>query len=172
MLDWGTIGPAGTHPRRRIIDGMTNTQDRKRRIVVGVDGSEDSVAALRWAADEARAHGADLEVVHAWAIPFAGSDPMMVVPAVRFDLDELEASARRVIDRTIDEVDLTGIGSVERHAVRSGVTQAILDAAKGADMVVVGSRGLGGFGGLILGSVGHQLTHHATCPVVIVPHDR
>lgn len=150
---------------------MTNPMPEKKRIVVGVDGSEASVAALRWAADEARAHASTLEVVHAWTIPFLGADPMMVQPSVRLDLDELEAAARRVIDRALDEVDLTRL-HVERLAVRNNAATAILDAAKGADMVVVGSRGLGGFSGLILGSVGHQLTHHATCPVVIVPHGR
>jgi nucleotide-binding universal stress UspA family protein len=135
------------------------------RIVVGIDGSETSRAALRWAMDEARQRKAAVEVVHAWHQPFAGGYAYMG----EIDLSTFEEDARRVLDAAVDEVDTTGVPSVEPILVADPPTQALLDAAKGASLLVVGTRGRGGFAGLLLGSVGQQVVHHAACPVVVVP---
>jgi nucleotide-binding universal stress UspA family protein len=138
------------------------------RIVVGIDGSEASRQALHWAIGEARAHGAALQVVHAWHVPYGGGSPFAYIS---IDPSVIEDAARKVLDSMIDGEDTSGLAApVERTLIQSGASSAILESAKAADLVVVGSRGLGGFGGLLLGSVSQQVAHHATVPVVIVPH--
>lgn len=139
-----------------------------KRIVVGIDGSETARRSLRWAAEEARLRQASLEVVHAWHMPYVGGYPYTTTAP--FDPTIFEDAARTTLDAAVDSLDTTGLAHhVERILVSGGAASAILEAAKGADLVVVGSRGLGGFTGLLLGSVSHQVAHHATCPVVIVP---
>jgi nucleotide-binding universal stress UspA family protein len=133
------------------------------RVVVGVDGSEGSARALRWAADEARLRGARLEIVHAWAVPFMGEVP--TTP----DLDaELEAGARTTLEEAMAAVDLQGL-EVDGRIERGPAAVVLVELAKGADLLVMGSRGRGGFTGLLLGSVSQQCAHHASCPIVIVP---
>ena len=136
-----------------------------KRIVVGVDGSERSRRALQWAVDEARLHGARIEAVHAWTYPYVGAMP--ITPVV-IDLEQVERDARQVLDQAMGEIDTAGV-TVEPVLVHAGAAHALVEQAEGADLLVVGSRGLGGFTGLLLGSVSHQVTHHAPCPVVIVP---
>ena len=137
------------------------------RIVVGIDGSETSQRALRWALEEGRLRQAAVAVVHTWHSPSGGAYPYGV-PA--FDPELYEKAARQVLDTAVDEEDTAGLPvPVERIVALGGAASVIIEAAKGADLVVVGSRGLGGFKGLLLGSVSHQVTHHAPCPVVVVP---
>ena len=137
------------------------------RIVVGVDGSEASRRALNWALDEARRRRCLVDAVHAWeapylvGYPYAGSQPGPVT---------YEQAAKERLDRVVDGADASGLAAPVSRILRMGhPAGTILDQAKGADLVVVGSRGLGGFRGLLLGSVSQQVAHHASCPVVIVP---
>jgi len=133
-------------------------------IVVGVDGSDRSSGALRWAAHESRLRGAALHVVHAWQMPALSY--AAYVPANAYDGSEVAASS---LDAQLGAVLGNPTDMVVVPKVTEGpAAQAILEAAKGAELVVVGSRGLGGFRGLLLGSVSTQVAHHATCPVVIV----
>ena len=131
------------------------------RVVVGVDGSELSRLALQRAAIEAVAHDAVLEAVHAW--------DYLDQPGPTFDPHYGEAEARQRIDSFIGEV----LGG-ERPAgavltlINDHPASALLDAARGAFMVVVGARGLGGFTGMLLGSVSQHVIHHASCPVLVV----
>ena len=139
------------------------------RIVVGIDGSETARRSLQWAAGEARLRRAALEVVHAWSMPY-----LLGLPYTSANVDPawIEDAARSTLDAAVDSLDMTGLAQpVERILVAGGAASAILEAAKGADLVVVGSRGLGGFSGLLLGSVSHQVVHHANCPVVVIPHE-
>lgn len=137
------------------------------RIVVGIDGSDTARHALRWAAEEARLRQAQLEVVHAWHIPYVGGYPYT---AAAFDPATFENAARATLDAALDGIDTTGLTQpVVRTLTSGGAASAMLEAAKGAGLVVMGSRGLGGFSSLVLGSVSHQVVHHASCPVVIVP---
>ena len=136
-------------------------------VVVGVDGSDRSVPALQWAADEAAAHGHVLRVVTAWSIPVTALSPGGL-PAP-YPMDELESDARAAQDAAIAKASLPAGLEVEHHIVEGGPGAVLLDAAEGADLVVIGSRGHGGFTGLLLGSVGQQVTGHAACPVVVVP---
>lgn len=137
------------------------------RIVVGVDGSENAHAALRWALQEGRLRQAAVEVVHTWHLPYVGASPY-IVPV--FDSDTYEKAAQQLMDSAVDAEDTTGLPApVARIVVLGGAAGAIVEQARDADLIVVGSRGLGGFGGLLLGSVSHQVVHHAPCPVVVVP---
>jgi nucleotide-binding universal stress UspA family protein len=135
------------------------------RIVVGVDASEHAQRALRWARDETRVHGATLEVVHAY--PAVEVAVLPAIAAMPSD-EELEVAAYAVLDELIEEVGgFEGI-PVVRTARMGGAAGVLCSQAEGADLIVVGSRGRGGFKELLLGSVSHQVATHAPCPVVVV----
>ena len=137
------------------------------RIVVGVDGSDGSLRALRWAVGEAQLRGTSLEVVHAWAYAYMGD----AIGTADFPVDvDREKDEQALLDRCVDTVRSTAKEvRIQPHLVFGGAASALLEAAHGADLLVVGSRGRGGFAGLLLGSVSQQCTHHARCPVVVVP---
>lgn len=135
-------------------------------IVVGVDGSEGSRSALRWAAEEAAVRGNPLHVVHVARYP-VGFGPTLY-PAVNLEIvaAQAEAFAAEVVKETL------GSGGGRRPVVHGGVGSAaevLLQRASGAAMLVIGARGSGGIAGLLLGSVSHHCVHHAHCPVVVVP---
>jgi len=137
------------------------------RIVVGIDGSHTSQQALRWAVEEARVRQATVEVVHAWHLAYVGGYPYT---AGSFDPAPFEDAGRQALDEAIAGVDTTGLPGPLHPVLHMGdAAGGILETAEGADLVVVGSRGLGGFTGLLLGSVGHQVANHAPCPVVVIP---
>ena len=140
------------------------------RIVVGVDGSKGSQLALDWAVNEARLRGAQLCVLHAWHEPYVSGYPLAPTPAAPLIFED---AAHQVLDEMVDSIDASGLAApIEKKLVQSGAATALLLAAENADVVVVGARGLGGFMGLMLGSVSVQVTHHASCPVVVVPEPR
>ena len=149
---------------------------RAKKIVVGVDGSEPSRDALRWAIEEARLRGSTLLAVHAWQAPVVPADiaPVpMHVPA--YDVAELEPrleqGARTIVDRVVEDVAGKHAGvEVRTEVVQGAPATVLIDAARDAELVVIGSRGRGGFSGLLLGSVSHQVAQHALCPVVICRH--
>ena len=139
------------------------------RIVVGVDGSEHAVRALRWAAEEARLRDADLAVIHVATHP-GPPPPAPATPETKAELAQL--SRELVIDETLAEVRTEGL-AVERLPLVGHPAEELATAAESADLLVVGARGLGGFRGLLLGSVTQHLLAVATCPVaVIVPEER
>lgn len=136
------------------------------RIVVGVDGSSGSHRALAWAVEEARIRGAAVEAVHVWTTPYVAGFPYTTLV---LDPAQLEQHAHELLAAAIAGVDTAGLAvPVQPVVAAGGPAEAILAHAKGADLVVVGTRGRGGFTGLLLGSVSQQVVHHATCPVVIV----
>lgn len=133
------------------------------RVVVGVDGSASSLLALQWAGQYAQAMGGAVNAVTAWRIPAGWG-----LAGVPLDWDP-EVEARKVLDAAITESygDRPPVNLTVR--VRQGTaSQVLLDAAKGAEMVVVGSRGHGGFVGMLLGSVSAALAEHSPCPVLVV----
>lgn len=137
------------------------------RIVVGVDDSEGSRRALRWALEEAAAHDMSVDVLHAWHYPYVGdvSGMSYAVPAT-----EIEKAARLQLEHSVEHARPLPPGvEVEQILVEGPAARSLLEAAGGADLLVVGSRGRGGFTGLLLGSVSQQCAHHAPCPIVIVP---
>jgi nucleotide-binding universal stress UspA family protein len=137
------------------------------RVVVGIDGSEAAGRALTWAVEEARLRQASLEVVHAWQMPGASGYPLT---GVSVDPSLFADAARATLDSAMHHIDETGLVKPAESILRGGrAASVILEAAKGADLVVVGSRGLGELSGPILGSVSHRVVHHASCPVVVIP---
>lgn len=139
-------------------------------VVVGVDGSAGSVIALRFAAEEARLRGTTLHVVGAWELPataYAGAAGGAGVGFAELGA-ELETRAREAVEDALAGID-AGDVAIERHVVEGHPARVLLEAGAGAELLVVGSRGLGGFARLLLGSVGQELVHHAPCPVAIVP---
>jgi nucleotide-binding universal stress UspA family protein len=144
-------------------------------IVVGVDHSAGARAALRFALDEARLRHATLRVVHAWKFGYLDAPGIEAAagPMVGAGLEDLRRGAEDTLDATLREaIPDTGEVELERRVVEGAAAAALVEESRGADLLVVGSRGLGGFRGLLLGSVGQQCAHHAACPVVIVPHPR
>ena len=137
------------------------------RIVVGVDGSDSSKAALAWAVRQAALTGAKVDAVHAWRNPASysyGYGYAMVLPVT-----DLQGLAREALDEAIAAVaDLAPGVDIRPVVVEDNPAQALLDTAKGADLLVVGSRGHGGFTEALLGSVGQHCVHHAECPVVVI----
>jgi nucleotide-binding universal stress UspA family protein len=136
-------------------------------VLVGVDGSEESRRAVRWAAREAVLLGTGLRVVHAWTWPLYRA-PLGPDPGSPGD-DSLEAQAHEVLagsTRLAHEV--APHLPVETELTVGAADAQLLDYARGAALVVVGNRGLGGFTGLLVGSVGIALSAHAPCPVVVV----
>ena len=139
-------------------------------VVVGIDGSVGSQEALRFAATEARLRKAKLKLVTAWALTYVAAPIGMMAPIDDALLPELQENARAVLDQAVKEVlgDTAGL-EIEKVIAEGSPAQVLVDAAQGADLLVVGTRGHGGFVGLLLGSVSQQIAHHAPCPVVIVP---
>jgi nucleotide-binding universal stress UspA family protein len=139
-------------------------------IVVGVDSSEGAKAALRFAFVEAKFRQATLRAVHSWQLGYTGAFGIEgYAPVVGADLSRLRNSAEAALDATLHEAvpDADGV-VIERRIVEGGPATVLVDESRNADMLVVGSRGHGGFAGLLLGSVSQQCAHHAACPVVIV----
>jgi nucleotide-binding universal stress UspA family protein len=140
-------------------------------VVVGVDGSEGSRRALEWAVDEARRRGTTLRVVHAWSFPYAPASAGYVPLPEASLYDAAKKGAARVLDEELAAVDASGV-EVEHVLVEGAAAETLVDASADAELLVVGSRGHGGFAGVLLGSVGTHAAHHAHVPVVIVPHRR
>lgn len=137
------------------------------RIVVGVDGSENGTAALRWAIEHAAATGALVEAVHVWHPPYVGGELFAAAP---ISYDDCRAAAQLDLERALAAVELgPSAAPPEPVLVQGAAAPALIDASAGATMVVVGARGTGGFAGLLLGSVSTQVARHAHCPVVVVP---
>jgi nucleotide-binding universal stress UspA family protein len=130
---------------------MTTTEITRPLIVVGVDGSPQSHKAVAWGVEQAKKTGGTLELLIAWARPVSYGLPLVVA-----GLDP-EAQAREIVEKAAAEVDLP-IDRVITHVERS----------LQADLLVVGSRGHGGFAELLLGSVSAHAVHHAGCPVVVL----
>lgn len=142
-------------------------------MVVGVDGSEHARRALDWAADEARLRKWSLVAVHAYTLPpyLLAPEPVLGGGAVPPDpalLEQVEEVAKKLLADEIERVASDDL-VVDGRVVGGPAADAVIRAAEEGDLVVVGSRGVGGFRGLLLGSVSQQVAHHAPCPVVIVP---
>jgi nucleotide-binding universal stress UspA family protein len=138
------------------------------RIVVGVDGSPSSRAALRWAVRQATFMNGTVDAVIAWQIPVVlqsyGWAPIYVEEEGSFEED-----ARKRLDALIDEVvEQADSGRVKSLVIKGHAAEALMEAADGADLLVVGSSGRGGFTQALLGSVSQHCVHHAPCPVLVV----
>ena len=141
----------------------------ERRIVVGVEGSGYARAALIWAIEEAAYRDAVVEVVTAYSPTYVPAAPDLgYVPLDSFDLlTEVERMQGDAIDSAVEAADHPDV-EVRRTLVKGRAADTLMRIADGADMLVVGNRGRGGFAGLRLGSVSQAIAHHSPCPLVIV----
>ena len=143
---------------------MTHPEgEQERRIVVGVDGSVPSKVALAWAVRQARLTGAAVEAVVAWEYPVTFGYPLP-----KSGVDHQAVAARAVADAI---VEVSGPGEpvkISSKVAEGNAARVLVDASAGAELLVVGSRGYGGFVEALLGSVGQHCVHHASCPVVVI----
>jgi nucleotide-binding universal stress UspA family protein len=142
-------------------------------IVVGIDGSEQAYQALRWAMREAAVHQTALtvlQVIPAMASPWTGNE--LVVPDGDAAVARASSSAREAVAKASAELGDRQPASVSVRAFTGFPVPALIEASQAADLLVVGSRGEGGFANLLIGSTSYQVSHHSQCPVVIVPFGR
>jgi nucleotide-binding universal stress UspA family protein len=139
------------------------------RIVVGVDGSMGSMAALRWAVAEAGRKHATVEAVSAWSFPVIAATPF--VAATGFSWADLKETAQEAVDGAISQLGPHPEVTITTKVVEGRPAHVLLDEAAGAELLVVGTRGLGGAAELFLGSTSHACAHRSPVPVVIVPAD-
>lgn len=144
---------------------MTDEQAYAGRVVVGYDGSDSSTRAAQWAAGEAGVRGRGLTLVHAILPPVTTGGLGVGLPPSLDLIDEMERHAKEQMDAF--GATLTGVAVLSVVSVGSP-SAVMLEASEAADLVVVGSRGRGGFTGLLLGSVGAQVAAHAACPVAVI----
>lgn len=134
------------------------------KVVVGVDGSAGSRAALRWAVAEAARWQVPLVAIEAWEF-----SPLLFTADVPVQIDELRDTVQRHLHEVVaEELDDTHDVEVEALVVEDAVVPALLAHVGPDSLLVAGSRGHGGFAGLLLGSTSQHLAHHAPCPVVII----
>jgi nucleotide-binding universal stress UspA family protein len=140
------------------------------RIVVGVDGSEGSKAALTWAMNQARLTEATVEAMTVIQPPNLYGYSYGLAP-LPFDGDSIATIMAKALDDTIAEVSaqVEQPVTVTPRVIEGHPTQVLLQAAIGARMLVVGSRGHSTFAGILLGSVSHHCVQHAPCPVTVIP---
>ena len=157
---------------------QNNKSTRVPAVVVGVDGSPGARAALRWALREARLRSSPVRAVHAWMFGYIGGrvegypywgGSIGSYTSLGVDLNDLHRAAEGLLDRALAEVEDEAEGlEIERQVIQGPAAEVLVQAASPYDLLVVGSRGHGGFTGLMLGSVSQQCIHHAHCPVVVV----
>lgn len=161
---------------RKTTDPTADSSDlfdlaRAERIVVGVDGSKGSVAALHWAADEARLRGVEVHAVMAWqqpgiygaTLPPLGMDPSLGPQIALAAVYEAE------VETLGAKVGAASDVVIVCEAVEGHPAETLVHVAEGAELLVVGTRGHGGLVGALLGSVSQHVIAHAACPVVVVP---
>lgn len=152
---------------KRKVEPMTNSTPKPQtteRIVVGVDGSAASIDAVRWAARQAQLTGAALEAVIAWQYPMSSSGYLLGVQ------DDWQANAQSVIEHAMELADLPADLVTAQRVIEGHPAEMLIQTAMGADLLVVGSRGHGGFAGMLIGSVSEHVCSHAPCPVLVVRH--
>jgi nucleotide-binding universal stress UspA family protein len=136
-------------------------------VIVGIDGSQASIEALRWAVQHAGRSGATVVAVHTWEVPFIGDlTGSTVMPDPRL----LREGAQAVLDRTIKAANPPADVDVRGEVIEGAAAMRLIERSADADLLVVGARGHGGFLGLLVGSVATQCVNHAHVPVVVVPH--
>jgi nucleotide-binding universal stress UspA family protein len=152
-------------PHRKEAGNMTTP--RTQRIIVGVDGSDESKHALRWAARLAETLHLEITAVTAWHFPVAYG-----VGGIPMDWDPSQDMTKCLIQAVDDVFGSERPAGLELLVSEGNAAQVLLDCSQDAVMLVVGSRGHGGFAGLLLGSVSSSVAEHATCPVFVVHGDR
>ena len=136
------------------------------KIVVGVDGSRHSAAALRWSLDQAEGRDGQVTALFAWQVPFVS------LPGA-FDRGELEEAYREFLVKTVSDIEPSPRVPLDTVLAEGDAVEALVEASKDADMLVLGIRGRSPVAGLMLGSVSQMCAASATCPVVLIKrHDQ
>jgi nucleotide-binding universal stress UspA family protein len=136
-------------------------------ILVGHDGSECAQHALRWAGELARRADMDLHVLRAWSMTSAPR-PASWSPGYVPPMEDWAGAVLEELTKQVTAARLDPAVRVSCHVVHRSPAKGLIETAEGADLLVVGARGRGGFGGLLLGSVSDQCVHHAPCPVTVI----
>ncbi len=147
---------------------MAEIRDAGPRIVAGVDGSAPAQAGLRWAIRQAELTGGSVDAVIAWEYPAAYGGYGMAPVGVADDMDFASCAAKTLAEKVAAAAGPDCPVRVRAQVTEGNPARVLLSAAEGADLLVVGSRGHGGFAEALLGSVGQHCVHHARCPVVII----
>ncbi|MEI4280880.1 universal stress protein [Klenkia terrae] len=170
-MDWGVLVPEETRQdvsdAESYVDRVDRVADVPSGVLVGHDGSACATEALRWAAALATRAGYDLHVVRAWSLTNAPR-PASWEPGYVPPLHDWEGAVREQLAADVAAAGIRAGGSVVLHAVHGAPAPRLIESAAKADLLVVGSRGRGGFRGLLLGSVSDQCVRHAPCPVTVV----
>ena len=138
-------------------------------ITVGIDGSDHSVRALEWAVNEAAVRNTPLTVLTVHVVPQSGwTGSPIIVPQDPEDLEKERLAVEEMAFKVTRQLGKARPASVTVRAIIGWPAQELIEASRKADLIVVGSRGAGGFAKLVAGSVSNQVVHHAHCPVVVV----
>jgi nucleotide-binding universal stress UspA family protein len=139
-------------------------------ITVGIDGSAHSTYALEWAIKEAAVRHAPVTVLTVHTVPASGwTGNPIILPLDTTDVEKARQAAEEMTLKAISQLGVAQSPSVTVRAISGFPAQELIEASRTSDLVVVGSRGAGGFARLLVGSVSSQVVHHAHCPVVVVP---
>ena len=139
-------------------------------IIVGIDGSNHSIRALEWAANQAAVQNAPLTVLTVHLVLQSGwTGNPVTFPEDSEELEKEHQAAEEMTLKVTSQLGEARPASVTVRAVNGFPSQELIQASREADLLVVGSRGAGGFARLLAGSVSSQVVHHAHCPVVVVP---
>ena len=142
-------------------------------ITVGIDGSHDAYRALEWAMREAAVRHVPLTVATVHEVMVSGwTGQPIVLPVDQADVEKARQAAEEMVAKAAAQLGESQPASVTVRAVNGLPAQELIEASRDADLLVVGSRGGGGFARLMLGSVSDKVTRHAHCPVVVVPGPR
>jgi nucleotide-binding universal stress UspA family protein len=149
-------------------DRMASSDDAKTpKIVVGVDGSQPSIEALRWAIRQAELTGASIEAVIAWQFPITAGGLGWAAESGFDDINYEDLSAK-ALDGVLKDVNPPASVTIHRRVVDGNPAAVLIDAAADADLLVVGNRGHGAFADALIGSVSERCVRHARCPVLVV----
>ena len=144
------------------------------KIIVGFDGSTSARETVAWALEEAEVHGWDLKVItvlEQQPVPSTWGAPVYV-PVITHDLDSLKTNAQQAVDDIVNTRHRAASVPVTVITATGQPAAVLIHESEVADHLVVGCRGMGGFGRLMLGSVSTQVVHHAACPVTVIHHER
>ncbi|HPB44253.1 MAG: universal stress protein [Microthrixaceae bacterium] len=148
---------------------MTSVSNEQPVVIVGVDGSPNSLAALEWAINFAAGQGGGtVKAVMSWTYP-AAAVGSMGIGGVMPPAESMHEASAEALDEILADVVAPDSVTVQPVIAEGGASPAILELADDADLIVIGKRGHGGFLGLLIGSVATQIVNHAPCPVVVVP---
>ena len=150
-----------------MVEGVAESVRIEGGILVGHDGSENAQHALRWAGELARRADMDLHVARAWSMTSAPR-PASWSPGYVPPMEDWAAAVLEELTKHVTAAHLDPAVRVHCHVVHKSPAKGLVETSAGADLLVVGARGRGGFGGLLLGSVSDQAVHHAACPVTVI----